>query len=104
MDTGWTEGSVCVDKLAARAASLGVKAAIGEYGYSDEAFTKDKAWLDRFIASAKDKKLLAVAYFDTQLNSSQVVVARCAGQRQARLLLRGDAALKPLGGPGMTLS
>ena len=49
----------------------GVKAAIGEYGYSDEAFAKDKAWLDRFIASAKAKKLLAVAYFDTQLNSTR---------------------------------
>ena len=69
MNTNWVEGSVWVDKLAARAASYGVKAAIGEYGYSDEAFTKDKAWLDRFITAARNKKLLAVAYFDTQLNS-----------------------------------
>ena len=69
MNTNWVEGSVWVDKLAARAASYGVKAAIGEYGYSDEAFAKDKAWLDRFITAARNKKLLAVAYFDTQLNS-----------------------------------
>jgi hypothetical protein len=71
LDTSWTEGSVYVDKLAARAASLGVHAGIGEYGFSDEAFVKDKTWLDRFIASAKAKKLLAAAYFDTQLNSAR---------------------------------
>ncbi len=71
MDTGWTEASVYVDKLAARAASLGVKAGIGEYGFSDEAFAKDKTWLDRFIASAKAKKLLGVSYFDTQYNSKR---------------------------------
>jgi hypothetical protein len=58
-----------MNTLAARAASYGVEAAIGEYGYSDEAFAKDRAWLDRFITSARGKKLLAVAYFDTQLNS-----------------------------------
>jgi hypothetical protein len=71
MDNGWTEASVYIDKLAARAASLGVKAGIGEYGFSDEAFAKDKTWLDRFVASAKAKKLLAVSYFDTQYNSAK---------------------------------
>ncbi len=69
MDTGWTEGSVYVEKLAARAKSYGVKAGIGEYGFSDEAFAKDKAWLDRFVASAKANKLAGIAYFDTPLNS-----------------------------------
>jgi hypothetical protein len=69
METSWVEGSVYVDKLAARAASYGVKAGIGEYGFSDEAFSKDKAWLDRFVASAKAKKLAGIAYFDTPLNS-----------------------------------
>ncbi len=71
METGWTEGSVYVQKLAARAKSYGVHAAIGEYGYSDEAFAKDKQWLDRSIESAKANHLLGVAYFDTQLNSSK---------------------------------
>ena len=71
METGWTEGSVYVDKLAARAASYGVKAGIGEYGFSDEAFAKDKTWLDRFVASAKAKKLAGIAYFDTPLNSAR---------------------------------
>jgi hypothetical protein len=69
MNNSWVEGSVWVEKLAARAKSFGVHAAIGEYGYSDEAFAKDKKWLDRFIQSAKDNKLLGVAYFDTKLNS-----------------------------------
>ena len=71
MDTGWTEGSVYVEKLAARAKSLGVHAGIGEYGFSDEAFAKDKQWLDRFIESAKANHLLGVAYFDTQYNSKK---------------------------------
>ena len=71
MDTGWTEGSAYVDKLAARAASLGVKAGIAEFGFSDEAFAKDKTWLDRFIASARAKKLAGVSYFDTPLNSKR---------------------------------
>ena len=71
MDTNWVEGSVWADKLAARAKSYGVKAAVGEYGYSDEAFAKDKQWLDRFIDSAKANNLLAVSYFDTQLNSKR---------------------------------
>ncbi len=64
-----TEGTIYVEKLAARAKSLGVKAGIGEYGYSDEAFAKDPAWLDRFVASAKANKLAGIAYFDTPLNS-----------------------------------
>jgi hypothetical protein len=71
MATGWAEGSLLVDKLAARAASFGVHAAIAEYGYSDEAFVKDKTWLDRLVASAKSKKLLALSYFDTTLNSTK---------------------------------
>ncbi len=71
MDTGWTEASVYVEKLAARAKSLGVKAGIGEYGFSDEAFAKDKTWLDRFVASAKANKLEGVSYFDTQFNSKR---------------------------------
>ena len=71
MDTGWTEASVYVDKLAARAKSYGVKAGIGEYGFSDEAFAKDKTWLDRFVTSARANKLAAVSYFDTPLNSAR---------------------------------
>ena len=71
METGWTEGSVYVEKLAARAKSYGVKAGIGEYGFSDEAFAKDKTWLDRVVASAKANKLAGIAYFDTPLNSQK---------------------------------
>ena len=66
-----TEGSVYIDKLAARAAGYGVKAAIGEYGYSDEHYALDPKWLDRTVAAAKKDGLLALAYFDTALNSTK---------------------------------
>ena len=68
-NNSFTEGTIYVEKLAARAKSLGVRAGIGEYAYSDEAFAKDPAWLDRFVASAKSHKLAGIAYFDTPLNS-----------------------------------
>lgn len=66
-----TEGEVYVGKLAARAAAYGVKAAIGEYGYSDEHHALDPAWLDRTLASVKRHGLLAACYFDTTLNSTK---------------------------------
>ncbi len=69
LNNSFTEGTIYVERLAARAKSLGVRAAIGEYAYSNEAFAKDPAWLDRFVASAKANKLAGIAYFDTPLNS-----------------------------------
>jgi len=71
MESGWTEASVYIEKLAARAKSYGVEAGIGEYGFSNQAFTKDKTWLDRMVASAKEQKLVGIAYFDTPLNSAK---------------------------------
>ncbi len=68
-NNSFTEGTIYVERLAARAKSLGVRAAIGEYAYSNEAFAKDPAWLDRFVASAKANKLAGISYFDTPLNS-----------------------------------
>lgn len=75
MNTVWREGAYWVDKLAARAKALSasegreIRAAIAECGYSDEAFAKDKEWLDRFLAAADAANLEAVTYFDTPLNS-----------------------------------
>lgn len=70
-DDTWNEGSVYVLKLAARAKALGVRAGIAECGYSDEAFDKDPAWLDRFLAACQANGLEAVTYFDSVLNSAK---------------------------------
>lgn len=79
MNTGWTDPNSYVDKLAARAASLGVKAAIGEMGYSDEAFAKDRTWLAKVFDRAIEKGLIGVAYFDTPLNSKRSWTLGAAG-------------------------
>ncbi len=70
-DGARTEGAVYIDKLADRAAAYGVKAAIGEYGFSDEHYTLDKTWLNRTVAAARNRGLLALCYFDTTLNSTK---------------------------------
>lgn len=70
--TTWSEGKTSyIDKLVARAKKYGVKAAIGEMGYSNEAFAKDKGWLERAFQACVDGKLEGVCYFDSILNSSR---------------------------------
>jgi hypothetical protein len=70
--TTWSEGKASyIDKLVARAKKLGVSAGIGEMGYSNEAFTKDKAWLQRALQAAVDGKVEGVCYFDSNLNSTR---------------------------------
>jgi hypothetical protein len=90
-----TEGAVYVGHIARRAAEYGVKAAIGEYGYSDEHFDLDPAWLDRTLAAAVDKGLLAVCYFDSPLNSTKSWNLGAAGSTKRAYFNRAVAAARP---------
>lgn len=74
MNNSWTDPHVYVDALAKRGVQFGVEVAIGEWGYSNEAFVKDKTWatkvLDRAITNPH-KRLRGVAYFDSLYNSQK---------------------------------
>lgn len=74
MNNSWTDPYVYVDALAKRGVQFDCEVAIGEWGYSDEAFAKDKTWaakvMDRALVNPH-KKLRGMAYFDTTLNSAR---------------------------------
>lgn len=69
-NNAWTDPHFYVDAVANRAAAFGVKAGIAEWGYGDEAYAKEKTWLDKVIDRGIARGLMGIAYFDTTLNSS----------------------------------
>ena len=97
LDTTWSEAATSyVKRLAARARAFGVKAAIGEWGYSDEAFAKDPAWLDRALAAmaAESDVLVAACYFDSKLNSTRSWALGAAGSPKWARFERAATAIR----------
>lgn len=74
LDKTWTNPVTYIDALAKRGVQFNCEVAVGEWGYSDEAFAKDKTWalqvMDRCAVNPY-KQLRAATYFDTPLNSKR---------------------------------
>ena len=68
-NNSFTEGTIYVEKLAARAKSLGVRAGIGEYGVLRRGVRQGPGLARPVRGLGQVQQLAGIAYFDTPLNS-----------------------------------
>ena len=65
----WTELQVLMAPLKAEAAERGVRWGVAEWGYTDLAYQRDPAWIDRAVAYGEANGAEGMAYFDKSLNN-----------------------------------
>jgi hypothetical protein len=61
----WTELQVLMAPLKAEADERGVRWGVAEWGYTDLAYARDPAWIDRAVAYGRANGAEGMAYFDT---------------------------------------